>query len=113
MLAHKFGINHYDIACVIHHMLKNEFRYSAKSRCWYQRIDKGNWKQLDTPTALRNKMSNEVHTEYMRAAKRSASQHDKNDFDFASRFIEVALKLKCNGFKNTLVKECRDLFLSD
>ena len=115
----------YDIAKVVHRMLKHEFVcVSSKSQLWYQ-FKNHRWVEIDNATELRRKISEDVSKEYTNLALHCNSQligsidddgYDEmvNQRETLERRIVVAnklaLKLKNESFKKNIVSACATLF---
>ena len=115
----------YDIAKVVHRMLKHEFVcVSAKNKLWYQ-FKNHRWVEIDSATELRRKISEDVSREYTNLALTCNSQLigsiDDEQYDemvnqretLERRIVvanKIALKLKQETFKNNVISACATLF---
>ena len=89
------GGTHYDIAKVVHFMYKHNFMCcSIKNNIWYE-FRNDQWVSDDCGARLRSKISTDVVREYSLAA---------------ANFNNIAFKLKQTPFKDTIMKECREMF---
>lgn len=115
----------YDIAKVVHRMLKHEFVcVSSKSQLWYQ-FKNHRWIEIDNATELRRKISEDISKEYTNLALHCNSQLigsiDDDQYDemvnqretLERRIVvanKLALKLKNESFKKNIVSACATLF---
>lgn len=108
---------HTDIARVVAFMYKNEFKcQSLKGNIWYA-FQNHKWHEMDDGLELKSLISSEVFDEFMRIAclysQRSMQERDENVkqmyADKASKYNNIALKLKNNKFKKDLLKECGEM----
>jgi hypothetical protein len=89
---------------------------SVKSRCWYE-FKTHRWVVSENGFSLRNKISDEVFREYMKAAGHYNILASTAASDEQSVFAEKAKKLHAIGeclkntsFKENIMKECADMF---
>ena len=109
---------HYDIAKVIHKMYKHQFVCaSIKNKYWYEFM--GNvWQPNDCGCNLRKRISTEVWKEYVNTAvyfqnlsTTSEIQVDsERNMEYAKKLLDIAYKLKTVPFKESLMKECAEIF---
>ena len=108
----------YDIAKVIHKMLKHEFVcVSSKNKLWFQ-FKNHRWIEIDSAVELRRKISEDVVNEYCNLAILCNTQvTTTQDEDQRETLLKrgqiankIALNLKKEGFKNNVVSACSTLF---
>jgi P4 family phage/plasmid primase-like protien len=107
---------HHDVAHVVYHLLKDEFRYSNGT--WY-RFKGHRWETCEKEVELSLKISSVVFKEFARVAayyssKASASDNEAEQKQLTGTSIalnEVGLDLKKATYKKALITECQTLFL--
>lgn len=108
---------HFDVARVVHHMFQHEFIcVSVRTKSWYE-FKNHRWVQSDCGFSLRGKISCEVFNEYMKANSHftglamAASNDEKAIYaKKAETCLSLALSLKQTSFKESIMKECADVF---
>ena len=109
---------HTDIARVIYFLYRNRFVCSSvRYNTWYE-FRNHRWHNCDKAVFLRKLISEEVWAEYMQASSeysRKAIDTENEDErnrcqDTAKNLIIIASKLKIVSFKDSLIKECMELF---
>jgi len=108
---------HYDVAKVVHHMYEHQFVCtSVKSKGWFE-FKNHRWMVSENGFSLRNKISNEVFCEYMKAAGHynilasTAAADEQSVFaDKAKKLHAIGELLKNTSFKENIMKECADMF---
>ncbi len=108
---------HFDVARVVHHMFQHEFVcVSVRTRSWYE-FKNHRWVQSDCGFSLRSKISCEVFNEYMKANSyfsglaMAAANDEKTIYaKKAETCLSLALSLKQTSFKESIMKECADVF---
>ena len=112
---------HHDIAVVIHHMYKSIYVCaSIKNNFWYE-FRNHKWCVCDSGHSLRALISTHVCKEYLLSAafynNKAAAEDDESDqqrfAQIGKQFSDIALKLKTAGFKDNIMKECRELFFEE
>ena len=113
---------HYDIAMVIYAQYKDEFKAISRD-VWYK-FDrkKHRWIKTKEGLNLRKTLSNEIckkfidRSSYYNSLSSSSSisseQREVND-DKSKKALKIALKLKNAGFKDSVMKECKCLFIDE
>ena len=118
LLERSLTCTHNDIARVIHHMYNNTFVCSSiKQKYWWE--FRGNrWHPSDSGYSLRMHISNEVVTEYINmqihysqvSGQTSSPFEQEKCQNMVKRLADIALKLKNASFKESLMRECAELF---
>jgi len=109
---------HYDIAKVIYSQYKDEFKAVSKDT-WYQ-FDRRRhrWIKTKEGLSLRKIFSDNICQKYINRANYynnlMAKDEEKpiND-EKGKKAMKIALKLKNAGFKDSIMKECRCLFIEE
>jgi hypothetical protein len=117
LLRSKDG-SHYDIALVVHEMLKGRFAYVNNK--WYVLKD-SQWCEKDSIKELKNIISKEVRLKYKNLAdyyvQKSCNMKVKNDIETALAlgvaFNNNVVKLNTIKFVNEIVKVCESCFMID
>lgn len=112
---------HYDIACVVHALFKDKYRFTVKDT-WYMYVeDKHRWLRTREGLKLRMVLSNDVwrrfaDRSYYWAGEsgKSTDQNDQERFNAKSKTLsEICTRLKSAGFKDSVMKECKALFTDE
>jgi len=112
---------HYDVAKVVYALLKDEFRFTSRD-VWYQYVRQlHRWKRTREGVALRKELSNRVCSEFMRRANYWASQancstnEQQKELNMKKHqeLMSIANKLKQAGYKESVMKECKCLFVDE
>jgi P4 family phage/plasmid primase-like protien len=111
-------MTHYDIAKVIYQLYQQDFVCSSfKNKTWYE--FKGHrWVETDCGLGLRVKFSEEVwkvykceSMEYNQKAVNCNNNTDQETFSKVARKLdEISSKLRNSAFKESIMKECSELF---
>lgn len=119
LLKQGLSITHHDLAKIIHYLYKDEFVFSNNE--WYHFFNH-KWNTMkENPIELKKKISNEIIHHYLaynayfnnKAYKASLNENEKERdtyMNLVSMGNKVILKLKNNNMKNSIVKECEELF---
>tara|TARA_B100000123_G_scaffold252988_1_gene213700 strand:+ start:325 stop:3078 length:2754 start_codon:yes stop_codon:yes gene_type:complete len=108
----------YDIAKVVHKMLKHEFVcVSSKNKLWYQ-FKNHRWTEIDSATELKIKISEDVVNEYCNLAIQCNTEvMQTTDEDFRETLLKraqmaskISLNLRKESFKNNVISACQSLF---
>ena len=110
--------NNWDIAKVLYEMFQNQYVYSRK--CWYEFKDH-RWVAEEDGLCLRQKISVELVQEYLRLNSQynelAADAGDEGDdakkeeyLNQTKKIIKIIGNVKMTGFKDNVMKECRELF---
>ena len=113
------GATNYDIAQILHKMFGEKFRCgSIKYSSWYQ-FKNHRWHQVDSGSALRRKISEDLVKEYLRLISRYnelATEENIDDDEHdgylkkIEKLLETTIKLKSTSFKDNVMKECKEVF---
>ena len=104
---------HYDMSVLIHKLYQDKFRCtSIKHNEWYFYDDEEKkWRLSDGAVELRMKLSNEVLKMFEHLAFKEISSEGSNTADFYKTiYHQTYSKLKSPTYKNTIIKECKDIF---
>ena len=103
---------HYDMAILIHMLYRDKFRCtSIKKNEWYFYDDEEkNWKLSDGAIELRMKLSNEVLKMFEHRAFKTINEASDTEGFYKTIYHQTYNKLKNSTYKNTIIKECKDLF---
>lgn len=110
--------NNWDIAKVLYEMYQNQFVYSKK--CWFE-FKNHRWISEEDGLCLRQKISVELVQEYLRLNSQynelAADAGDDGDdskkeeyLNQTKKIIKIINNIKMTGFKDNVMKECRELF---
>ena len=108
----------YDIAKVVHKMLKHEFVcVSSKNKVWFQ-FKNHRWIEIDNATELRRKISEEVVNEYCNLAiwcntqVMAVQEEDQRETLLKRGQVanKISLQLRKESFKNNVLSSCATLF---
>jgi P4 family phage/plasmid primase-like protien len=113
---------HYDVAKVVQAQYKDEFKAISKD-CWYK-FDKLKHKWVKTREGLNLRLilSNDICKKFMERANHWNIQLYNNNNNDEQRIlneekskkcIAIALKLKNSSFKDSVMKECKCLFIEE
>ena len=109
----------WDIARVLYELLKYQFVYSAKE--WYE-FKNHRWHRDDEGISLRSNISNDLVREYIKlieaynmsaaeAGMDNDAEDKKDEFLRKAKILsDITQKLKTTGFKDNIMKECKELF---
>ena len=103
---------HYDMANLIHTLYRDKFRCtSIKKNEWYFYDDEEKkWKLSDGAIELRMKLSNEVLKMFEHRAFKTINEASDTEGFYKTIYHQTYNKLKNSTYKNTIIKECKDLF---
>ena len=103
---------HYDMANLIHMLYRDKFRCtSIKKNEWYFYDDEEKkWKLSDGAIELRMKLSNEVLKMFEHRAFKTINEASDTEGFYKTIYHQTYNKLKNSTYKNTIIKECKDLF---
>ena len=102
------GRTHVDMANLIYKLYKDKFKCtSIKKNEWYFYDDEEKkWILSDGAIELRIKLSNEILKIFEHRAFKILREGKEDDDDYYKTYN----KLKNSTYKNTIIKECKDLF---
>lgn len=108
--------SHYDMAVLFHKLYKSKFKCtSIKKNEWYfLDNDEKKWKLSDGIIEIRLKLTNELLKFFEYRVSNPEKFNNNVDEYLKERYQESYLKgflnLKNMTYKNTIIKECKDLF---
>jgi phage/plasmid-associated DNA primase len=79
---------------------------------WFQFKDH-TWEEIEDGKFLRDKISTDIHDRYARRLRESRSESSDDDKAEESKrkvIVKLMNSLKTNNFKNSIMKECKDIF---
>ena len=117
LLLNSVSQTHYDISRVVYVMYHHEYVCSSiKHRSWYE-FHNHRWRSSDCAYTLRQKISTEVFRAYENLAKECQETASTMSEDEGARWLDrskklraIATKLKQCNFKDSLMKECSEMF---
>lgn len=118
LLEQSLSGTHYDVALVLHHLYKHDFVCSSiKNKYWYE-FKNNRWHMSDGGIGLRLLISDAVWKEYnlaaidytQRAIIATNTSTQSQLTETAKRLQEIASKLRVTAFKESVMKECAELF---
>lgn len=118
LIETSMSATHYDVAQVIHKMFKHQFVCSSiNRRTWYV-YKNHRWHEDDAGCTLRMKIPVDVWKEYsnfiivmQQKSLNSEIQVDQDRYmGYAKKLMDVARKLKLTNFKDSIMKECSEVF---
>lgn len=112
---------HYDVACVVHALYKDKYRFTVKDTWYMYQEDKHRWVRTREGLRLRMVLSNEI---WRRFADRSfywsgeagkvPDQNEQERLNAKSKTLsEICTRLKTAGYKDSVMKECKGLFTDE
>ena len=111
---------HYDVAKLVYELYKDKYRAINKN-IWYK-YDNDKWiKTKEEYINLRKELSEEVYKKfidraicYNRKMYSTTDEGQKQIYDNkAKSAIKISLRLKQSGYKETIIKECKYLFIDE
>ena len=112
---------HYDVACVVHALYKDKYRYTVKDTWYMYMEDKHRWVRTREGLKLRMNMSIEIWRRFAERSNywsnesgRTQDQNDQERFNGKSKtLLEICTRLKTAGYKDSVMKECKALFTDE
>jgi hypothetical protein len=118
---------HSDIAKVVYEMYKHRFKYSKeegskKYEWYYLDDDNSTWKEMYEGYKLRNIINFEICQKYMERScywnieSTTSGLSDETRCRYQERnrrLLEIALKMKNTNYKDSIIKECKYLFIKN
>jgi P4 family phage/plasmid primase-like protien len=112
---------HYDVACVVHALYKDKYRFTVKDTWYMYNEEKHRWVRTREGLKLRMALSNDL---WRRFADRSyywsgeagkvAEQNEQERLNAKSKTLsEICTRLKTAGYKDSVMKECKGLFTDE
>ncbi len=111
---------HYDVAKLVYFIFKDKYRAIDK-KTWYK-YDNNKWiKTKEEYINLRKELSEEVCKKFMDRAQYyntkmylTTDEGQKQIYDNkAKSAIKISLRLRQSGYKETIIKECKYLFIDE
>lgn len=110
---------HFDVARVVHSLYKDRYRYTTSETWFTYKDERHRWVRTKEGLLLRTVLSNEVCSKFMERsvywsseATRSPDGRDIME-DKSKKLMQIALKLKTAGYKDSVMKECKCLFTDE
>lgn len=113
---------HFDIAKVVYSQYKDEIKAINKNTWYYYDKDKHKWKITTEGSSLRINLSTEICRKFIERSMfwsntsygddDSSGQKELN-LEKGKKCNSIALKLKNSGFKDSIMKECKTLFIDE
>ena len=110
--------SHFDIACVVHAIFKDEFKAITKDNWYKYDREKHKWVRAREGLELRKILSTDICSKFMKRSLHYA-EHCEDPImktineEKSKKCINIAKQLKNASFKDSIMKECRTLFIDD
>jgi P4 family phage/plasmid primase-like protien len=110
--------SHYDIACVVHAIFKDEFKAISKDNWYKYDREKHKWVRAREGLELRKILSVDICKKFMERSQYYA-EHCEDPIlkiineEKSKKCISISKQLKNASFKDSIMKECRTLFVDD
>ena len=112
---------HYDVACVVHALYKDKYRYTVKDTWYMYMEDQHRWVRTREGLKLRMIMSIDIWRRFCdrshhwsNESGKTQDQNDQERFNMKSKtLLEICTKLKTAGYKDSVMKECKGLFTDE
>jgi len=110
--------SHFDIACVVHAIFKDEFKAITKDNWYKYDREKHKWVRAREGLELRKILSVDICKKFMERSQHYA-EHCEDPImktineEKSKKCISIAKQLKNASFKDSIMKECRTLFIDD
>jgi len=110
--------SHYDIACVVHAIFKDEFKAISKDNWYKYDREKHKWVRAREGLELRRILSVDICKKFMERSQYYA-EHCEDPIlkiineEKSKKCISISKQLKNASFKDSIMKECRTLFVDD
>ena len=110
---------HFDVARVVHAMYKHQYRFTTRDTWYTFKEEKHRWVRSKEGLQLRLILSQEVCEKFLDRVRYWSEQalihhEDQEKYQEKSRvLIEIALKLKSSGYKDSVMKECKAQFCDE
>ncbi len=114
--------SHYDVARVVHGVLRNSFKYDGNNRWFYVHPDTGQWTFDDNKQELETRIRIDVCRVFTERAYywQNVSLDVQTDMSLkidaqlrSVSLLNICLKLGKERFLKELMKECRSFFVVD
>jgi len=112
---------HYDVAKVVQTHYKDEIKAVNKSTWYYYDKDKHRWRQTSEGLLLRIILSTDIcnkfveRTQFWNSLQINLEDDDQKtaNAEKAKKSLKIAGQLKNAGFKDSVMKECKSLFIDE
>ena len=112
---------HFDVAKVVQSHYKDEIKALNKTIWYHYDPDKHRWKQTNEGLILRIKLSENIcnkfmeRTQYWNSLQINIEDDDQKtaNAEKAKKSLKIAGQLKNAGFKDSVMKECKSLFIDE
>ena len=110
--------SHFDIACVVYAIFKDEFKEITKDNWYKYDREKHKWVRAREGLELRKILSVDICKKFMERSLHYA-EHCEDPImktineEKSKKCINIAKQLKNASFKDSIMKECRTLFIDD
>ena len=110
--------SHFDIACVVYAIFKDEFKAITKDNWYKYDREKHKWVRAREGLELRKILSVDICKKFMERSLHYA-EHCEDPImktineEKSKKCINIAKQLKNASFKDSIMKECRTLFIDD
>jgi P4 family phage/plasmid primase-like protien len=110
--------SHFDIACVVYAIFKDEFKAITKDNWYKYDREKHKWVRAREGLELRKILSVDICKKFMERSHHYA-EHCEDPImktineEKSKKCINIAKQLKNASFKDSIMKECRTLFIDD
>ena len=110
--------SHFDIACVVYAIIKDEFKAITKDNWYKYDREKHKWVRAREGLELRKILSVDICKKFMERSLHYA-EHCEDPImktineEKSKKCINIAKQLKNASFKDSIMKECRTLFIDD
>lgn len=115
------GGAHYDVACVVHALYKDKYRFTVKDTWYMYMEDRHRWVRTREGLRLRLVLSNDVWRRFAdrsfhwsSEAGKATEQNEQERLNGKSKILsEICTRLKTAGYKDSVMKECKGLFTDE
>jgi P4 family phage/plasmid primase-like protien len=113
-----------DIAKLMHSLFKHDYVCICKNKSkyvWYK-FENHRWSELGSHSEMRLKLSDVLALRFAQLGEKFLAEHNSLGegadnstqlLDFSTRATNVSKKLRQTGFKNSVITECQDEFISE
>jgi P4 family phage/plasmid primase-like protien len=109
---------HFDIACVVHAIFKDEFKAISKDLWYKYDKQKHKWVKGREGLELRKILSTDICRKFMERSNHYNEYCDDPiqkaiNEEKSKKCLKIATQLKNSSFKDSIMKECRTLFIDE
>lgn len=112
---------HYDVAMVVHALYKDRYRFTIKDTWYMFTEEKHRWVRTREGLKLRLVLSNDICTRFLKRsiywtekARTSSDEVERDKYDDkAKKLMQISVRLKTAGYKDSVMKECKGLFTDE